>query len=52
MSDFSAQLDTLASQQIRERTSPATRAAVSGARPRGRTGLAYRLHALAERLDG
>ncbi len=53
MSDFSAQLDTLADQQIRERVARNQQPHLPGPRrPRGRHALAHRLHALAERLDG
>lgn len=46
------QLDTLASQQIRERVARNRQPRVPGPRrPRGRHALALRLHLLADRLD-
>lgn len=53
MSDFSGLLDRVAAQQIDERVARNTAPRMPGARrPRGRHGLAQRLHALADRLDG
>lgn len=54
MSEFTPMLDRLATQQIDERVrSRAALMPVAGPRrPRGRHGLAHRLHALADRLDG
>ena len=52
MSDFSPLLERVAAHQIDERVR--TRAAQMPARrrPRGRHALAYKLHSLADRLDG
>jgi hypothetical protein len=53
MSDFSALLDRVAAQQIDERVARNRGHKIPGPRrPRGRHGLAQRLHALADRLDG
>jgi hypothetical protein len=54
MSEFTPILDRLAAQQIDERVRnrAALRSPSGGRRPRGRHGLAHRLHALADRLDG
>lgn len=55
MSEFSAMLDRVAAQQIEERVRTRASQLPSPRRPRrrrGRHGLADRLHAWADRLDG
>ena len=52
MSEFSPILDRIAAHQIDERIRSRAAMTPSRRRPRGRHGLASRLHALADRLDG